>query len=191
MTTGTLGDPHDREPVDQATIDCWRANYGLDKRTPADAAKWWSDNMRGLAPAGCVAALGVALDELEALRALAAPSVPSGEPAASQARVQALETLLRAWLECGYSVARDAETAALLADATPQPAPAGWRPIATAPLNQTVLLAIEGKHITMGEKYAEFISLEPTDDEPEDAKATHWMPLPAAPAAPGGDACPT
>jgi hypothetical protein len=64
-----MTDPHDREPVDQATIDCWRANYGLDKRTPAEAAKWWSDNMRGLAPSGCVAALGVALDELEALRA--------------------------------------------------------------------------------------------------------------------------
>jgi hypothetical protein len=72
-----MTDPHDREPVDQATIDCWRANYGLDKRTPAEAAKWWSDNMRGLAPSGCVAALGVALDELEALRALAAPSVPA------------------------------------------------------------------------------------------------------------------
>ena len=63
-----MSDPHDREPVDQATIDCWRANYGLDKRTPAEAAKWWSDRMRGLAPSGCVAALGVALDELAALR---------------------------------------------------------------------------------------------------------------------------
>ena len=63
-----MSDPHDREPVDQATIDCWRANYGLDKRTPAEAAKWWSDSMRGLAPSGCVAALGVALDELDALR---------------------------------------------------------------------------------------------------------------------------
>jgi hypothetical protein len=63
-----MSDPHDREPVDQATIDCWRANYGLDKRTPAEAAKWWSDSMRGLAPSGCVAALGVALEELAALR---------------------------------------------------------------------------------------------------------------------------
>jgi hypothetical protein len=66
-------DPHDREPVDQATIDCWRANYGLDKRAPADAAKWWSDNMRGLAPSGCVAALGVALDELDEWRKLRDP----------------------------------------------------------------------------------------------------------------------
>ena len=63
-----MSDPHDREPVDQATIDCWRANYGLDKRTPAQAAQWWSENMRGFAPSGCVAALGVALDELAALR---------------------------------------------------------------------------------------------------------------------------
>lgn len=63
-----MSDPHDREPVDQATIDCWRTNYGLDKRTPAEAAKWWGDNLRGLAPSGCVAALGVALDELDALR---------------------------------------------------------------------------------------------------------------------------
>ena len=63
-----MSDPHDREPVDQATIDCWRTNYGLDKRTPAQAASWWGDNLRGLAPSGCVAALGVALDELDALR---------------------------------------------------------------------------------------------------------------------------
>jgi hypothetical protein len=63
-----MSDPPDREPVDQSTIDCWRENYGLDKRTPAEAEKWWIDSMRGLAPSGCVAALGVALDELDALR---------------------------------------------------------------------------------------------------------------------------
>lgn len=59
-----MSDPHEREPVDQATIDGWRINYGLDKRTPAEAAQWWSDKLGGLAPAGAVAALGVALDEL-------------------------------------------------------------------------------------------------------------------------------
>jgi hypothetical protein len=64
-----VSDPHDRAPIDQATIDCWRVNYGLDKRTPAQAAKWWSDRLGGFAPSGCVAALGIALDELEALRA--------------------------------------------------------------------------------------------------------------------------
>lgn len=63
-----MTDPHDRSPVDQATIDGWRINYGLDKRTPAAAARWWNDNLQGRAPAGCVAALGVALDELDALR---------------------------------------------------------------------------------------------------------------------------
>jgi len=61
-------DEHDRAPVDQATIDCWRVNYGLDKRTPAEAAKWWSNTMYAAAPSGCVAALGIALDELEAMR---------------------------------------------------------------------------------------------------------------------------
>lgn len=63
-----MSDPHDREPIDQATIDCWRTNYGLDKRTPAEAARYWGDTCAGMAPAGAVAALGVALDELDALR---------------------------------------------------------------------------------------------------------------------------
>ncbi len=63
-----LSDPHDREPIDQATIDCWRINYGLDKRTPAEAARYWADTCAGMAPAGAVAALGVALDELAAER---------------------------------------------------------------------------------------------------------------------------
>lgn len=63
-----MTDPHDRDPIDQGTLDAWRATYGLDKRTPRDAAQWWSDSLRGLAPAGAVAALGVALDDLDALR---------------------------------------------------------------------------------------------------------------------------
>jgi ABC-type dipeptide/oligopeptide/nickel transport system permease component len=67
-----MTDPHDREPIDDATIAAWRMNYGLDKRTPAQASKWWADAMLGMAPAGCVAALGVALDELESLRKEAA-----------------------------------------------------------------------------------------------------------------------
>lgn len=72
------GDPHDREPIYQATIDCWRINYGLDKRTPAEAAKWWQDSFHGHAPSGCVAALGVALDELESERkARGAQQVPA------------------------------------------------------------------------------------------------------------------
>ena len=61
-------DPRDRPPLDQATIDQWRACYGLDKRTPADAARWWSEKGGGAAPYGCAAALGIALDEIDALR---------------------------------------------------------------------------------------------------------------------------
>lgn len=71
-----MSDPHDREPVDQATIDGWRVNYGLDKRTPREAVQWWSDNLGGFAPAGAVAALGVALDELDALRAAIEAALP-------------------------------------------------------------------------------------------------------------------
>jgi hypothetical protein len=91
-----LSDPHDREPVDQATIDCWRINYWLDKRTPADAARYWADRCSGMAPAGAVAALGIALDDLAALRLeLArayADSVQTVEDAATVAREN---TLLR------------------------------------------------------------------------------------------------
>jgi hypothetical protein len=64
-----MTDPHDREPVSQEVIACWRKNYGLDKRTPAEAARWWHDNLDRKAPAGCVAALGIALDDMDMLRA--------------------------------------------------------------------------------------------------------------------------
>ena len=64
-----MSDPHDREPVSQEVIDCWRKNYGLDKRTPAEAARWWHDNLDRKAPAAVVAALGIALDDLDMLRA--------------------------------------------------------------------------------------------------------------------------
>ena len=136
-----LGDPHDRQPVDQATIDCWRANYGLDKRTPAKAAKWWSESLGGVAPAGCVAALGVALDELEALRALAAPNVPS-EPVAwgvfalvdgtwsMQWPPRMTEAAARADLGM-YRPGSVLEVCQLYA--TPQPAPAGWRLVPVEP----------------------------------------------------------
>lgn len=53
------------QQVTKDMIDCWRANYGLDKRSPEDAARWWDDEC-GMAPAGAVAALGLALRELEA-----------------------------------------------------------------------------------------------------------------------------
>jgi Lar family restriction alleviation protein len=61
--------PAQRQPltlISAAMIECWRANYGLDQRTPADAARYWSDTCAGMAPAGAVAALGLALEELAA-----------------------------------------------------------------------------------------------------------------------------
>ena len=48
-------------------IACWRANYGLDKRTPDEAMRWWSDNNIGQAPAGAVAALGLCLEAIARL----------------------------------------------------------------------------------------------------------------------------
>jgi hypothetical protein len=47
----------------------WKVNYGLDQRSPADAMRWWNDNMNGMAPAGAVAALGLLIQEREALKA--------------------------------------------------------------------------------------------------------------------------
>jgi hypothetical protein len=64
-------------------IECWRINFGLDKRSPKDAMRWWNDTMRGLAPAGAVAALGMLLQERETmLRALQAsgPSIDGWAP---------------------------------------------------------------------------------------------------------------
>lgn len=49
-------------------IQSWKANYGLDKRTPEDAARWWHDVFNGMAPAGAVAALGLCIQEIERLR---------------------------------------------------------------------------------------------------------------------------
>ena len=54
--------------ITHETISCWRINYGLDTRTPFEAARWWHDKMAGKAPAGAVAALGLALEEIKRLR---------------------------------------------------------------------------------------------------------------------------
>lgn len=48
-------------------IATWRTNYGLDRRTPEEAMRWWSDNNIGQAPAGAVAALGLCLDAIARL----------------------------------------------------------------------------------------------------------------------------
>ena len=54
--------------LDDETIRCWKVNYGLDKRTPEEAMRWWFKGMDGCAPAGAVAALGLALEEIERLK---------------------------------------------------------------------------------------------------------------------------
>lgn len=51
--------------IDTELIQCWKINYGLDKRTPEEAARWWSENLNGMAPAGAVAALGFCIKEIE------------------------------------------------------------------------------------------------------------------------------
>ena len=48
-------------------IATWRTNYGLDRRTPEEAMRWWSDNNIWQAPAGAVAALGLCLDAIARL----------------------------------------------------------------------------------------------------------------------------
>ena len=53
--------------ITPATIECWRANYGLDTKSPADAMRYWSDTCAGMAPAGAVAALGLMLIERDRL----------------------------------------------------------------------------------------------------------------------------
>ncbi len=56
--------------LDDETINCWKINYGLDKRTPEEAMRWWFNACNSMAPAGAVAALGLALEEIERLKAL-------------------------------------------------------------------------------------------------------------------------
>jgi hypothetical protein len=50
-------------------ISCWKFNYGLDTRTPADAMRYWDERCNGMAPAGAVAALGLCIEHIERLRA--------------------------------------------------------------------------------------------------------------------------
>ena len=55
--------------IDKETINTWRINYGLDKRTPEEAQRWWDENLNGMAPAGAVAALGICLQEIFKIKA--------------------------------------------------------------------------------------------------------------------------
>jgi hypothetical protein len=55
--------------IDHDMIACWKVNYGLDTRTPADAMRYWDERCNGMAPAGAVAALGLCIEHIERLRA--------------------------------------------------------------------------------------------------------------------------
>ena len=57
-----------------------------------------------------------------------------------------------------------------------------WQPIKTAPIHQTVLVAVDAKHVTMAFK-SEGIGWmwDQADDEGDNSKLTHWMPLPPPP----------
>lgn len=46
----------------------WQGHYGLTDRSPAEAARWWIEHMHGDVPAGAVAALGLAINEIKRLR---------------------------------------------------------------------------------------------------------------------------
>jgi hypothetical protein len=54
--------------LDDETIRTWKVNYKLDTMTPEGAMVWWYAWNNGLAPAGAVAALGLALEEIERLK---------------------------------------------------------------------------------------------------------------------------
>lgn len=59
------------EPISDDMIACWKGHYGLDQRSPRDAARSWADRYAGMAPAGAVEALGLCFQEIERLRSAA------------------------------------------------------------------------------------------------------------------------
>ncbi len=78
-------------------IECWKINYGLDKRTPEQAALWWQEESHGMAPAGAVAALGLCILEIERLRA-------------APAAVPDLEDALAAYWDAAYTEGQQGRT---------------------------------------------------------------------------------
>lgn len=54
--------------ITQDMVDCWSTNYGLDTRSPEEAARFWDESIYGMAPAGAVAALGMLIQERQAMR---------------------------------------------------------------------------------------------------------------------------
>ena len=55
--------------ISSEMIKTWKINYGLDKRTPEEAGRWWNEHMAGVAPYGAVTALGLCLEEIDSLKA--------------------------------------------------------------------------------------------------------------------------
>jgi Lar family restriction alleviation protein len=126
-------------------------------------------------------------ESIEAWNRRAAPSVPSGEPAGIEDEPDALTI---AYMMGAASAKR-----------APQPAPAGWRPIETAPksalMGQILTYRHNSPNWTKGggggpHFQTSFWSArhELWVGWPLNIQPTHWMPLPAAPAAPGGEAGP-
>lgn len=88
-----MSDESDQIEATQDTIACWRINYGLKDSTPKAAADWWraaNGNREPAAPAGAVAALGIALDALELERARAELAEAERDEAREAAHVAAL-----------------------------------------------------------------------------------------------------
>lgn len=85
----------------------------------------------------------------------------------------------------------EAEMSALVDElvslAPAEQAAGAWMPIETMPMRQTVLLAIDGKWVTTGDRWPNPVGIfwdDPVDDDESDESApTHWMPLPEPPTA--------
>jgi hypothetical protein len=66
----------------------------------------------------------------------------------------------------------------------PKQAEPSWQPIESAPVNQEVIVAIEGGGVTIGSIMPTFgWTWYETDDEPDDSKVIGWQPLPTPPGA--------
>ena len=59
-----MEDQSDTPIITAEMVHNWRINYGLDVRSPRQAAAWWSEQYQGFAPAGAVAALGLCLEKI-------------------------------------------------------------------------------------------------------------------------------
>jgi hypothetical protein len=63
-TGAAMEEQSDTPIITAEMVHNWRINYGLDVRSPRQAAAWWSEQFKGFAPAGAVAALGLCLEKI-------------------------------------------------------------------------------------------------------------------------------